>query len=58
MKFIILAFHPAFVNQEDIKILVAKLEFQYSGFQVFTIAHLNNDMEPLYCVQFADTSDK
>lgn len=55
MRFIIYAYNPKYVNVAEIENLAKELDKHY-GCQTFLVAHLDDNAEPIYCVQFADTT--
>lgn len=58
MKFIILAYHPHYINVKDLEELMNELREENEGLRVYVITHLKDDVEPIYTVQFADTERK
>lgn len=56
MRFIVFAINPNYVNPRDAAELINELKAVFPELEVFVIPHTDNDCEPIYCVQFADTN--
>jgi len=54
MKFMILAYHPNYVRVHDIEDLANFIEKDFDC-HVYLITHVNNNADPIYCIQLVDT---
>ena len=57
MKFIILAYNPNHINPTDMVKLIEIIRSEQKC-PVYVVKHIQNEAEPIYCVQLVDTDNK